>query len=131
MPIDETRFCNTSMDVFRTQPILLALRSLPSLECFSYATEGRPVPSGILILAAGIGLFYRRGWAWFVGMLAGIYGVIANLFWLFAEPVSALVGVLLSALVIFGSGAGRVHDKLLQTRLDSNLAGTKFYLFVL
>ena len=58
--------------------------------------------SGIIILAAGIGLFYRRGWAWLVGMLAGVFGLIANLFWLFAEPVSALVGVILSALVIYG-----------------------------
>lgn len=58
--------------------------------------------TGIIILAAGIGLFYRRGWAWFVGMLAGVCGIIANLFWLFAEPVSGLVGVMLSSLVIYG-----------------------------
>ena len=58
--------------------------------------------SGIIILAAGIGLFYRRGWAWLVGMLAGVFGLIVNLFWLFAEPVSALVGVILSTLVIYG-----------------------------
>jgi hypothetical protein len=58
--------------------------------------------SGIIILAAGIGLFYKRGWAWFIGILAGVYGVIVNLFWLFAQPTSALVGVVLSSLVIYG-----------------------------
>ena len=58
--------------------------------------------SGILIFAAGVGVFSRQPWARVVGIAAGVLGVIINFFWLFAYPISALVGILLASLVIYG-----------------------------
>ena len=58
--------------------------------------------SGIIVFAAGISVFYQKEWARVVGIAAGCYGVIVNLFWLFVAPIGALIGVALSAMVIYG-----------------------------
>ena len=58
--------------------------------------------SGIVIFAAGIAVFYRVQWARWVGIAAASVGVVVNFFWLFAYPISALIGVLLASLVIYG-----------------------------
>jgi hypothetical protein len=58
--------------------------------------------AGIVILVGGIGLFSRQPWARVVGIAAGVLGIIINFFYLFAFPISALVGVLLASLVVYG-----------------------------
>jgi hypothetical protein len=58
--------------------------------------------TGIVILAGGIGLFSRQPWARVVGIAAGVLGIIINFFYLFAYPWSALVGILLASLVVYG-----------------------------
>lgn len=58
--------------------------------------------TGIIIFAGGIGLFSRQSWARVVGIAAGVLGIFINFFYLFAFPVSALVGILLSSLVVYG-----------------------------
>jgi H+/Cl- antiporter ClcA len=58
--------------------------------------------TGILVFAAGIAVFYRKTWAQVVGIAAATVAIIANFMWLFAYPVSALVGIMLASLVIYG-----------------------------
>ena len=57
---------------------------------------------GIVIFGAGIALFFREPWSIGVGIAAGVLGIIINFFYLFTYPWSALVGILLSALVVYG-----------------------------
>ena len=58
--------------------------------------------SGIIIFIAGISVFYQKEWARVVGIAAGVLGIVINFFWLFAAPISALVGILLASLVVYG-----------------------------
>ena len=58
--------------------------------------------AGIVIFIAGISVFYRQPWARVVGIAAGVLGIIVSFFWLFAYPISALVGILLASLVVYG-----------------------------
>jgi hypothetical protein len=63
------------------------------------------VIAGVLIFGAGIGVFYRSRFAQVIGIAAAFIGMIASFLWLYAYPVSALTGVVLSALVIYGLSA--------------------------
>ena len=67
--------------------------------------------SGIVILAGGIGLFSRQPWARVVGIAAGVLGIIINFFYLFSFPWSALVGILLASLVVYGLTAYGGEDE--------------------
>lgn len=61
--------------------------------------------AGVLVFGAGIGVFYRSKFAQVIGIAAAFIGMIASFFWLYAYPVSGLIGVILSALVIYGLAA--------------------------
>jgi hypothetical protein len=57
---------------------------------------------GILLFAAGIGVFSRSRWAVIVGIVAGCLGAVVNIFWIFQYPVVSLLLVLLNVLVVYG-----------------------------
>ena len=63
------------------------------------------VVAGLVVFCAGIGVFYRSQLAQVIGIAAAFIGMIASFLWLYAYPVSGLVGVILSALVIYGLAA--------------------------
>lgn len=63
------------------------------------------VIAGIVVFLGGIGVFYRSQLARVIGVAAGFIGMLASFLWLYAYPVSALIGVILSALVIYGLAA--------------------------
>jgi len=63
------------------------------------------VIAGLLVFGAGIGVFYRSQFARVIGIAAAFIGMIASFLWLYAYPVSGLVGVILSGLVIYGLAA--------------------------
>ena len=58
--------------------------------------------SGIVIFAAGVAVFNKAQWARWVGVIAASVGLVINLFSIYAYPVSALIGVVLTSLVIYG-----------------------------
>jgi hypothetical protein len=47
-------------------------------------------------------VFSRAQWARWVGIAVAAYGVVVSLSWLYAQPISSLIGVLLASLVIYG-----------------------------
>jgi signal transduction histidine kinase len=57
---------------------------------------------GTLVFLAGLSVYSRKQWAVSIGMLAAIFGAIANLFWIFQYPIVALLLVLLNVMVLYG-----------------------------
>jgi hypothetical protein len=66
--------------------------------------------TGILVFAAGIAVLYRKTWAQVVGIAAATIAIIASFLWLFAYPVSALIGIMLGSLVIYGLAVYGGHE---------------------
>ncbi|MGI9603528.1 MAG: DUF7144 family membrane protein [Acidimicrobiales bacterium] len=58
--------------------------------------------AGIVVVAAAMAILSRSAWAWWVGIVGSCLAIIANFFWLFTEPVSSLIGILLASLVLYG-----------------------------
>jgi cytochrome c oxidase subunit IV len=56
---------------------------------------------GIVILAAGFGVFSRAQWARWVGILAAMIGIIVEFFWMFATPGRSLVYIVIASMVIY------------------------------
>ena len=56
---------------------------------------------GIVILAAGFGVFQRAQWARWVGILAAMIGIILEFFWMFATPGRSLVYIVIASMVIY------------------------------
>jgi hypothetical protein len=57
---------------------------------------------GVVVFLAGLSVYSRKQWAVSVGMLAAIFGAIANLFWVFQYPIVSLLLVLLNVMVLYG-----------------------------
>jgi hypothetical protein len=57
---------------------------------------------GIVIFAAGVGVFRRSRWAIAVGVAVAAIGAVLNMFWIFQYPVETLVLVGLQVLVLYG-----------------------------
>ena len=56
---------------------------------------------GIVIFAAGVGVFRRSAWAIAVGVAVAAVGAVLNMFWIFQYPVETLVLVGLNVLVLY------------------------------
>ena len=61
--------------------------------------------SGVIVFVAGIAVFNRAPWARVVGIAAAIIAAWVNLSWLYFYPISALIGVIIAILVIYGLAA--------------------------
>ena len=68
--------------------------------------------SGIVVFVAGIAVLYRERWAQIVGITAAVIAAFMSLTFLYAYPISSLVGVSLAILVIYGLAAYGDEDAL-------------------
>jgi hypothetical protein len=57
---------------------------------------------GIILVLAGIGVFYRSQVARWIGVILASIAVVSNMLWIFAVPFAALVTAFLAALVVYG-----------------------------
>lgn len=60
---------------------------------------------GGVLVAAGIGVFRGESWAKWTGIVAAAVAIWSNLSWAQIQPTQALIGVILSSLVIYGLAA--------------------------
>jgi uncharacterized membrane protein HdeD (DUF308 family) len=60
------------------------------------------IVAGALLVAAGIGVFSRRQWARWTGVLFATASIVINMMWVFVFPIAALIHVLLGTLVVYG-----------------------------
>jgi uncharacterized membrane-anchored protein len=57
---------------------------------------------GIILILAGIGVFYRSQVARWIGIILASIAVITNMLWVFVFPITSLVVMFLAALVVYG-----------------------------
>lgn len=57
---------------------------------------------GIVVVLAGIGVFYRAQWARWTGIIVASVALVSKFLWVFVFPFSALIGIILASLVIYG-----------------------------
>jgi uncharacterized membrane protein YidH (DUF202 family) len=57
---------------------------------------------GIVLVLAGIGVFYRSQLARWVGIILGSIAVVSNMLWVFVFPITSLVVMFLAVLVVYG-----------------------------
>jgi hypothetical protein len=57
---------------------------------------------GIILVLAGIGVFYRSQIARWVGVILGSIAIVSNMLWVFVFPVTSLVVMFLATLVVYG-----------------------------
>jgi len=60
------------------------------------------IVTGVLLLAAGVGVFARTPWARWTGILFASASIVVNMMWVFVFPIAALIHVLLGTLVVYG-----------------------------
>ncbi len=57
---------------------------------------------GIILVLAGIGVFYRSQLARWVGVILASIAVVTNMLWIFVFPITSLVVMFLATLVVYG-----------------------------
>jgi hypothetical protein len=57
---------------------------------------------GIIVVLAGVGVFYRAQWARWVGVIVASVAIVGNMLWVFYRPVTSLILILLASLVVYG-----------------------------
>ena len=57
---------------------------------------------GIILVLAGIGVFYRSQLARWIGVILASIAVVTNMLWIFVFPVTSLVVMFLATLVVYG-----------------------------
>jgi hypothetical protein len=57
---------------------------------------------GIVLILAGIGVFYRSQVARWIGIIVASIAIISNMLWVFVFPVTSLIVMFLAALVVYG-----------------------------
>jgi hypothetical protein len=60
------------------------------------------VATGVLLIAAGFGVFRRAPWARWTGIVFASVSIVVNMMWVFVFPIAALIHVLLGTLVLYG-----------------------------
>jgi len=56
---------------------------------------------GAIVFVAGLAVFARSQLARWIGILAAAGALVANMFWIFYQPVAAITLVILNAMVIY------------------------------
>ncbi|HKF92952.1 MAG TPA: hypothetical protein VKC52_15905 [Acidimicrobiia bacterium] len=57
---------------------------------------------GIILVLAGIGVFYRAQWARWTGIIVASIAIVGNALWVFVFPVQVFIIILLASLVVYG-----------------------------
>ena len=57
---------------------------------------------GIILVLAGIGVFYRSQIARWLGIILGSIAIVSNMLWVFVFPVQSLIVMFLATLVVYG-----------------------------
>jgi hypothetical protein len=57
---------------------------------------------GIILVLAGIGVFYRSQIARWIGIILGSIAIVSNMLWVFVFPVQSLIVMFLATLVVYG-----------------------------
>ena len=57
---------------------------------------------GIILVLAGIGVFYRSQLARWIGVILASIAVVTNMLWIFVFPITSLVVMFLATLVVYG-----------------------------
>jgi hypothetical protein len=57
---------------------------------------------GVILVLAGIGVFYASQWARWTGIILASISIVANALWLFTFPVQSLILIFLATLVVYG-----------------------------
>jgi len=57
---------------------------------------------GIILVLAGIGVFFLAQWARWTGIILASIAIVANMLWVFVFPVTSLIVMFLAALVVYG-----------------------------
>lgn len=57
---------------------------------------------GIILVLAGIGVFYAAQWARWVGIIVASIAIVSNALWVFVFPVQSLILIFLATLVVYG-----------------------------
>jgi hypothetical protein len=65
---------------------------------------------GIVLVLAGIGVFYQSQWARWTGIILATISIVANMLWVFFAPGVVIIHILLASLVIYGLVVGGEPD---------------------
>jgi hypothetical protein len=57
---------------------------------------------GIVLVLAGIGVFYGSQWARWTGVIMASISIVANMLWVFFAPGVVIIHILLASLVVYG-----------------------------
>jgi hypothetical protein len=57
---------------------------------------------GIILVLAGIGVFYRSQLARWTGIIVASISIVGNALWVFVFPVQVFILILLASLVVYG-----------------------------
>jgi len=57
---------------------------------------------GIVLVLAGIGVFYGAQWARWTGVILASISIVANMLWVFFAPGVVIIHILLASLVVYG-----------------------------
>jgi hypothetical protein len=57
---------------------------------------------GIVLVLAGIGVFYQAQWARWTGIILASISIVANMLWVFFAPGVVIIHILLASLVVYG-----------------------------
>jgi hypothetical protein len=56
---------------------------------------------GIILILAGIGVFYASQWARWTGIILASISIVANALWVFIFPIESLILIFLATLVVY------------------------------
>ena len=56
---------------------------------------------GIVLVLAGIGVFYAAQWARWTGIILASIAIVGNALWVFVFPVQSLIVIFLASLVVY------------------------------
>lgn len=57
---------------------------------------------GVILVLAGIGVFYASQWARWTGIILASISIVANALWLFTFPLQSLILIFLASMVVYG-----------------------------
>ena len=57
---------------------------------------------GVVLVLAGIGVFYRSQLARWVGIILASVAIVSNMLWVFFAPSVVIIHILLASLVVYG-----------------------------
>lgn len=67
--------------------------------------------AGLLLLIAGIGVFYGKSWARWTGIALSVFGILWNVGWAEVQPTQSLIGALLFSSVVYALATNPVIVK--------------------